>query len=287
MSGDLHCHTMMSDGSLGIEDLVFLAKRAGLGAIAITDHDCLAGTVRGVVLGDRYGVKVIPGVEISCMDYERENRRVHLLAYLSDHPDRLEGLCRKNVETRKKAGLAMAQKACERFPIPPELIKKYSACSTNIFKQHIMRALMECGYTPTIFGDLFRDMFGKESPNNISVPCKFPDCREVLKLIHESGGIAVLAHPVNYNSFELMEELIPLGLDGVEVYHPSADVDTSAYLYRKAKSQELLVTGGSDFHGMYNFRQVTLGSYSASDEAVEELLNYKSTRLYKSRVSIR
>ena len=68
MGGDLHCHTKLSDGSLGIEDLVLLAKKKGIETIAITDHDCLAGTVRGKIIGDRYGVNVIPGVELSSRD---------------------------------------------------------------------------------------------------------------------------------------------------------------------------------------------------------------------------
>lgn len=90
MGGDLHCHTRLSDGSLGIEDLILLAKKLKIETIAITDHDCLAGTVRGKVIGERHGVQVIPGVEISCVDPKRE-RRAHLLCYLSDSPDRLEG----------------------------------------------------------------------------------------------------------------------------------------------------------------------------------------------------
>ncbi len=68
MGGDLHCHTKLSDGSLGIEDLVLLAKKKGIETIAITDNDCLAGTVRGKIIGDRYGVNVIPGVELSSRD---------------------------------------------------------------------------------------------------------------------------------------------------------------------------------------------------------------------------
>ena len=68
MSGDLHCHTRLSDGTLGIEDIINLAKRKGLETIAITDHDCLAGTVRGKIIGARHGIQVIPGVELSATD---------------------------------------------------------------------------------------------------------------------------------------------------------------------------------------------------------------------------
>ena len=75
MSGDLHCHTRLSDGSLGIEDLIIFAKKKGLETIAITDHDCLAGTVRGKIIGTRHGVQVIPGVELSATD-EKNNKNV-------------------------------------------------------------------------------------------------------------------------------------------------------------------------------------------------------------------
>lgn len=74
MAADLHCHTKLSDGSVGIEDLIVIAQKSGIDTIAITDHDCLAGTVRGKVIGKRYGVNVIPGVELSAIDSQRSKR---------------------------------------------------------------------------------------------------------------------------------------------------------------------------------------------------------------------
>ena len=81
MPADLHCHTKISDGSTVIEDLITLAKSRKLTAISVTDHDTLAGVTRARVLGERFGVKVVPGVELSCFDNKR-GRKVHLLAYL-------------------------------------------------------------------------------------------------------------------------------------------------------------------------------------------------------------
>ena len=275
MGGDLHCHTRLSDGSLGIEDLILLVKKLKIETIAITDHDCLAGTVRGKVIGERHGVQVIPGVEISCVDPKRE-RRAHLLCYLSDSPDRLEGLCRRNSLSRRKAGQYMILKAAKRFPITPEFVLKCASGSTNIFKQHIAHALMECGYTHTIFGELYHDLFSSNSPNCISVEPSFPDVREVLAAVHEAGGIAVLAHPAFYDSFDLLDELIGLGLDGVEVWHPTANEETVSRLQRTAREHHLLMTGGSDFHGMYNSRLTKLGECLTPDEQITELLNYKA-----------
>ena len=83
MPADLHCHTRLSDGSLGIEDLILLASRSGIDTIAITDHDCQAGTVRGKIIGKRHGVDVIPGVELSSYDPEH-NLNISILCYLAE-----------------------------------------------------------------------------------------------------------------------------------------------------------------------------------------------------------
>ena len=100
MAADLHCHTKISDGSVGIEEIIAMAKRRGLSAISITDHDTTAGAIRAVIIGKRHQLNVIHGVEFSAFD-SQTNKKVHLLCYASDTPDRLEGLCRKVGESRK------------------------------------------------------------------------------------------------------------------------------------------------------------------------------------------
>ncbi|MBQ1548948.1 MAG: PHP domain-containing protein, partial [Clostridia bacterium] len=168
MPADLHCHTRLSDGSLGIEDLILLASRSGIDTIAITDHDCQAGTVRGKIIGKRHGVDVIPGVELSSYDPEH-NLNISILCYLAENPNRLEGLCRKNSLARRKASQLMVVKASQRYPISSELVLKCASGSTNIYKQHIMHALMECGYTTDFYGDLHDELFDPKSENNILV----------------------------------------------------------------------------------------------------------------------
>lgn len=170
----------------------------------------------------------------------------------------------------------MAVRVAERYPIAPEFIVKCATGSTNIFKQHIMQALLECGYTTTIFGELFDELFSMESENNILVNANYTSPEETLKIIHEAGGIAVLAHPGMYNNFELLEELTQLGLDGVEVWHPDNSEEERQRLIAFAKKHKLLMTGGTDFHGAYNSRQIKVGDCGPEDEYVEELINYKA-----------
>ncbi len=275
MSGDLHCHTRLSDGSLGIEDLIIFAKKKGLETIAITDHDCLAGTVRGKVIGTRHGVQVIPGVELSATD-EQNNKNVHILCYLPDSPDMLEGLCRRNSLARKKAAHFMMLQVAKRYPITTEFIMKCATGSTNLYKKHMMQALIECGYTNSFNGDLFKKHFTKNGEDSILVTPKYENIKDVIDAIHTAGGIAILAHPVLSGCVDHIPEYKELGLDGVEVYHPSTTPEEQAELKKLATKNKLLITGGSDFHGLYNEYNVSLGDYTTPDDDLHNLLSYKS-----------
>lgn len=275
MASDLHCHTKISDGSMGIEDLIAMAKRRGIKTLSVTDHDTTAGATRAVIIGKRQGLHVIHGVELSTHDPISGNN-AHLLCYMCDTPDRLEGLCRQIGESRKKAANDMVRLVMRYYPITPEMVVRAATGSTNFFKQHIMHALMDAGYADSIFGETYEKLFGKEGKARVKID--YPDAREVLDLIHSAGGIAVLAHPYTYNNLDLMEELTAHGLDGVEVWHPTHDAARVAALSDYAAQHGLLMTGGSDFHGMYTHTARPLASVSCPDEHVDALIRYKDAR---------
>ena len=277
MGADLHCHTRLSDGSMGIDSLVILAKKQGIKTIAITDHDCLAANVRGKRIGEQHGITVLPGVELSSTDAQR-GQRAHLICYLPDSPDRLEGLCRRNLLESKKISQYMILKTCIQYPVTPEFIIKCATGSTGVYKQHIMHALMESGLSDRIYGEMYTALFSAQSETNVLREAKYPSPKEILEAIHDAGGIAVLAHPALYNNFDLLEELIPEGLDGVEVWHPSASEEDVARLQKIAKKSGLLMTGGSDFHGMYGTGNITIGSCQTPDANLDELLSYKTRK---------
>ncbi len=275
MKGDLHCHTKLSDGSLGIEDIIIQAKRTGIDFISITDHDTLSSTSRAVVLGERYGVHIIPGVELTAWDKSR-NSKVHILCYSPQKPDRLEGLCLKSCAIRKACANEMIDKVMKLYPITPENVLKYSTGSKSIYKQHIMRALIDYGYTTEFYGELNDELF-----NHINGTCvverEYPDVNFVLDLIHSAKGVAVLAHPVYYNSIELLKELIEKGkIDGVEVYHHTANDEQKAMLLDIATSNNLIVTGGSDFHGLYNEYPTFIGSNTTDKENLDRIFKMTS-----------
>lgn len=283
MPADLHCHTKLSDSSMGIDDLIVLAQKRGVTTIAITDRDCQAGTVRGKIIGERRGITVIPGVEISAYDSKR-SKCVEILAYLCDSPDRLEGLCHRNMLARKKASQMMTLKIARKYPITPELVLKCASGATAVFEQHIMHALLECGMTDKVYSELYSELFSPESPDNIIVKTDYPEPKQVIDAIHEAGGIAVLSHPGKYGDMSLVTELAKHGLDGVEVWHPENSDELQEKLIAFAAENGMLTVGGTEFMGMYSKSPISVGDYSTPEASVKALLTYK-TKMKKKKAA--
>ncbi len=274
MSADLHCHTKLSDGSLGIDDLIILAKKQGIDTISITDHNCQAGNIRGELIGKRHDVKVIPGVELSSTDSET-GEEVDILCYLADSPARLEGLCRRNMLACKKASQFMILGTAKKYNVTPDLIVKCATGATNIYICHIMRALIESGFTNEFYGDVYKELFTKESSSSVYFKAKYDDTKDVIDAIHESGGIAVLARAGMYSD-EFVDRMISYGLDGLEVWCPENTEEQSEKLLKKAKQNKILSLGGTNFRGMYNKTPLTVGSYITPDKQLDELMSYKA-----------
>ena len=282
MIGDLHCHTTLSDGSLGIEEVIAQAKRMQLDVLAITDHDTLSSSSRAQILGERYGIKIIPAVELSAWDKER-NMKVHILCYAPQKPDRLEGLCIKSCSIRTECAKDMIKKVMERYPIPQDAVRMYTKGSKSIYKQHIMRALVNYGYATELYGKVNDKLF-KYPDGECLVTREYPDVNYVLNLIHSSKGIAVMAHPYMFNNIDLLHDLVAEGkLDGIEVYHHSANEKQQKYLLSFAAEHDLLCTGGSDFHGLYNEVPTYIGKMTTDPDNIEKLFKLINKNIQLSK----
>lgn len=275
MKGDLHCHTTLSDGSLGIEDIIVQAKRTGIDFISITDHDTMSSISRAKVLGERHGVLTIGGVELSAWDKVR-GRKVHILCYNPAKPDRLEGICKKSCEIRMQCALDIMEKVKKLYPITTESVLKHSHASKSIFKVHIMHALIDYGYSTHFYGKLNSELFDHETGSCI-VEREYPDVNYVLDLIHSARGCAVMAHPYLYDSVDLLKSLAKEGkIDGAEVYHYTADEKEREELLKICDEYNLIVTGGSDFHGLYNSCPTHLGENTTDFENLDRILKLSS-----------
>jgi predicted metal-dependent phosphoesterase TrpH len=270
MTGDLHCHSKCSDGSLSVEDILFYAKKIGLDYIAITDHDTLAGVGLACMMGKQLKIEVIPGVEISAKDPQR-NRPVHILCYFPQDTDTLQDFLNQTLRSRTTTKMQMIKKIMALYPVTLEHIERYSSQSQSIHECHIMQALADLGYTNVIIGPLMKQLIS--STGSCYVPNSYPDVHEVVKIIKRVGGIAVMAHPGQFDSLELLEELADLKmLQGVEYNHPRNNEDTKKEILSIASQHHLIPTGGTDFHGSYAERPYPLGSFTCSDNALTCLI---------------
>jgi len=270
IKADLHVHTEMSDSSFTIEQVLELAKEKGLTHIAITNHDTVKGLKEAVELGKEYGITVIPGIEISAYDYKR-NRKVHLLGYGIDLEGKhIKKICDRLLKDRNEMTLNQACIIRDLgYDISVEEVKQYSKNSGVAYKQHIMQVLINKGYIEQIYSPLYKELFGKNGPCEMEL--EYIDIYDALDAIIKDKGIPVIAHPGQLKSYELIEELVDKGLVGIEKYHISHSKEDEEKIDELANRYNLIVTGGSDFHGDYAKKRV-LGCRTTPQETVEYII---------------
>jgi len=249
---DLHTHSTASDGSLSPAGVVAEAARMGLAALALTDHDTVAGVDEALAAGGKEGLEVVPGVELSAAhDLPGD---VHLLGLLIDHrhPALAEVMARI-VAGREERNLTILEKLKELgLEITPQEVAAISLRG-NTGRPHIGQALVNRGYVASL-EEAMRRYIGNRAPAyagrwKLSVG-------EIIELIHRSGGVAILAHPVlmgvgTVKIKAVLAEMKDQGLDGVEVFCPSQDGGFRQTMAALARGLDLIPTGGSDFHGAY------------------------------------
>ena len=258
---DMHVHTRISDGVSAPEEVVEQAKRAGLAAVCIVDHDSIGAVEQALWASQKYGVEVIPSTELSSQIGDKE---LHILGYFVDwrakwFRDKLVELQEDRRERVKKmidklSGLGVK--------IPYNLV--ISIDGGVIGRPHIALAMLDRGYIETM-QEAFDKYIGYGKPAYVG---KYPlTPAEALEIIHRAGGVSVLAHPVFARADDMLPELVEQGLRGIEVYHSRHDASTTRHYKQLAKKYGLLITGGSDSHG----REVSVGSVRVPYSFIENL----------------
>jgi 3',5'-nucleoside bisphosphate phosphatase len=249
---DLHSHTKHSDGSATPQELLMQAQAAGASAVAITDHDTIAGLNEGRAAAAELGIEFIDGIEISA---EYSPGTMHILGYFINAEstsfnatlvDLREAREHRNpqIAARLRAlGLDIAYEEVERL-----------AGNDVVGRPHFARLLVERSYATSI-QDAFNRFLGKGAAAYVEKARLSPAAS--IALIHEAGGVAVLAHPYQLKLASLEEverlivELAALGLDGIEAIYSRHSEDERRTYAQMARRHGLLVTGGSDYHGTY------------------------------------
>ena len=246
---DLHTHTTASDGSLSPEELVQLAKHQGVSALAVTDHDSVAGLHRAKAEGERLGIEIIPGIEISCLYGGIE---LHILGhFINAENPRLEAMLTTYLASRDERNPRIVERLRELgCDLSYEEVKAFAGPGT-IGRPHIAQVLLRKGYVGSI-AEAFDRYLADGGP--AYVPRALPTPAEAIGLIRQIGGIPILAHPVYISRLrepieQICATLKNAGLLGIEsLYSTHTRQQTDRYLII-AREQGLLVTGGSDFHG--------------------------------------
>lgn len=246
MITELHCHTTASDGLCSPVEVVRLAHRCGVELLAITDHDTLAANGAAIAAGTSLGISVIPGIEISAWSNHGE---VHVLGYgvrPSDPATQATLDALRNVR-EDRARRILHKLAQMGIRIPFEQVKRLAGDGI-IGRPHIARALVRVGAVQSE-QEAFERYLAAGKP--AFVPHEGLTPVEAVQLIHAAHGVAVLAHPGLYRGDlnALLAEMMAAGLDGLEVFYPLHTAEHTRLYADIARRNDLLMTGGSDFHG--------------------------------------
>jgi predicted metal-dependent phosphoesterase TrpH len=241
-----------------IPDIVSLAKRLGLDYISITDHDTAEHLPEAVAEGERQGVAVIPGTEISAYD-AATGGKLHILCYRAGKPRLITDACRPFLEERRQANRESAERVREAgYPISLEDVEGYVGAGGVLHRQHVMHALADRGYTNTIYGELYRKLYGE---GGIAASrSRYMTAQDAVKLSLDAGGLPVLAHPFQYDSMGALPGLVECGLRGIELIHHTQTPERRRAVADAAEMYGLFTTGGTDFHGMYSEKPLHPGA---------------------------
>jgi predicted metal-dependent phosphoesterase TrpH len=265
---DLHLHTTASDGQYTPAELVRQAHKHGLRVIAITDHDTTEGITEAQEAASRLGsLLVIPGIELSAEDTGGD---VHVLGY---YVDLTSAPFQQKIAYFREERYSRGQRIVERLAslgIPLDWQRVLAiAGGGSIGRPHIARAMVEAGYVDSV-RDAFDRFLYNGGPAYAPRPRLTPE--EAVGLIHAASGVAVLAHPGLLPDYDAMvRRLISVGLDGVEVIHPSNSENVRLNLRGLAQMYGLIMTGGSDFHGPDIKEGTLLGSVAPPEGCVAAL----------------
>lgn len=266
MSFDLHMHSTYSDGTLTPEELIVLAEKKGLKGISITDHDSISAYPEAFLYAKKHQINLIPGIELSC---HFKNQSTHILGYSFDHAHpSIIGLCKRHSERRTNRNLEILEKL-KSLGIEISENELHASTQGVVGRPHIAKILVKRGLVADI-PDAFKTYLGEGK--KAYCPGEIFSVEEAIQVIHEAKGFAVLAHPhLHYNHAFVKELLNAHRFDGIECVYAIMPAAKNAPWINYAKQKNLLITGGSDFHGTIK-PMIPLGSATVQEEQIIPLI---------------
>ena len=268
---DLHLHTFFSDGTFTPEELVGRASKIGFSAIALTDHDTLEGCARAAAACAAAKMEFISGTELTA---EHEDIEVHILAYLVDTQNQvlLKRIAEFQTVRQNRIREMVTALNKQGIPLKAESVFALANCRSP-GRPHVARAMVK----EKLIGSLdeaFEKYLKKGRP--AWVPKTKMSALEAVELIHQAGGLAVMAHPGLNRSDEIIPDLVDARLDGIECFHTKHSTAMAERYLEFAEKYDLLVTGGSDCHGFSKIKPL-IGTVKLPYEHVQRLYAAKKS----------
>ena len=265
MFADLHLHTRFSDGTYSPEELAAQAVRHGFSAVALTDHDTVEDCAPTAAACSHRQIEFIPGTELTA---EQEGREIHILGYCVDiHDPKLLAEIAKFQKVRQDRIREMVTRLNRMdVPLQEEAVFALADCRSP-GRPHVARALVQAGLCGSL-DEAFERFLKRNRP--AWVPKFKISAAGAIKLIHEAGGVAVMAHPGLNRSDEVIPPMVEAGLDGIECFHTKHSTATEEHYLEMVDLLHLLVTGGSDCHGNSKGKPV-MGTVKLPYQHVEKL----------------
>ncbi|MGH7976322.1 MAG: PHP domain-containing protein [Limisphaerales bacterium] len=273
-------HTNFSDGTFSPEELVLHAQKNGLACIALTDHDTVEGCARAAIACDAVNMEFIPGAELTA---EQEGVEVHILGYFLDTQNKkLLAEIAKFQSVRQNRIHEMVARINElNVPLKAEDVFALANCKSP-GRPHVARAMVKAGLVKNL-DEAFQRFLKKGRP--AWVPKSKVSALEAIELIHQAGGLAVMAHPGLNRTDEIIPALVEAGLDGIECFHTKHSTAMSERYLEIADKYHLLVTGGSDCHG-FSKNKPLIGTVKLPYEHVEKLKEARIARINTNSKSV-
>jgi len=262
---DLHLHTNFSDGTFAPEELAARGRLLGFAALALTDHDTVEGCARMAAACTAAGMEFIVGTELTA---EHDEVEVHLLGYLLDtqNPKLLSEIARFQAVRQDRIRQMAARLNQLNVPLQVESVFALANCKSP-GRPHVARALVQARLVKNL--DVAFERFLKKN-RPAWVPKARMSALEGIQLIHQAGGLAIMAHPGLNRTDEIIPALVEAGLDGLECFHTKHSTTTSEHYLEITDRYHLLVTGGSDCHG-FSKNKPLIGTVKLPYEHVERL----------------
>jgi predicted metal-dependent phosphoesterase TrpH len=260
---DLHIHSTLSDGSNDRMTILSAALAKGISHLAFTEHDTMDGFSQWAPAAAAMGIVLIAGVEFTAYDYQH-NVRAHILGYDMNDSSPIEALGKPQLALRHSNSLRQIEILRELgYAIDLEEVRRLTQGDT-IYKQHIMHVMVNKGYAETIGGETYRRLFKNGGPCSSDI--SYIDAGDAVRAILDAGGVPVLAHPGQQDNLRIVPQLAGLGLRGLELCHHANSADHQRRIRETAGKYGLILTGGSDHHGLYEENSPEVGDYCCPAE---------------------